>query len=76
MYNNIICVYRFKLKLIIYLFIYWFFASEMMDTWTKQMGYPIINVEIISPTEYSLKQTRFLSNPSSHDEEQEESEFK
>lgn len=34
-----------------------------MATWTKQSGYPVVNVEKISPTQYKLTQKRFLSNP-------------
>lgn len=35
---------------------------EIMDTWTKQMGYPVINV-INEGTTYILTQKRFLIDP-------------
>lgn len=35
-----------------------------MSTWTKQSGFPVVNVERISKTQYRLTQKRFLSNPS------------
>lgn len=36
----------------------------IMATWTQQSGYPVLNVEKLSPTQYKLTQKRFLSNPS------------
>lgn len=35
-----------------------------MDTWTKQMGLPVISISFDSAkNEYSLKQKRFLADP-------------
>ncbi|GFS55864.1 glutamyl aminopeptidase [Nephila pilipes] len=41
-------------------------VKELMDTWTKQMNFPLVTVKKIensSSNEYTLKQQRFLSNP-------------
>lgn len=42
-------------------------VKYIMSTWTKQMGYPVVNVEPVagSPNQYRLTQKRFLSNPDS-----------
>lgn len=37
----------------------------IMSTWTKQMGYPVVNVELVEGNQYRLTQKRFLSNPES-----------
>ena len=38
--------------------------SKMMDTWTKQMGYPVVHITISSDgNTLSYKQQRFLQNP-------------
>ena len=34
--------------------------SKIMDTWTRQMGYPVLNVERISGTRYRVTQKRYL----------------
>ncbi|KAF2350322.1 Peptidase M1 membrane alanine aminopeptidase N-terminal, partial [Trinorchestia longiramus] len=38
--------------------------SRIMDTWTRQMGYPVLNVRKISPTLLEVTQGRFLQDPS------------
>ncbi|XP_055901791.1 uncharacterized protein LOC129938333 [Eupeodes corollae] len=38
-------------------------VSEIMRTWTEQMGFPVVEVEKISDVEYKLTQKRFFSNP-------------
>lgn len=48
----------------------------VVSTWTKQMGYPVVNVERISPNQYKLTQKRFLSNPENEKETINDSEFK
>lgn len=47
-----------------------------MSTWTNQMGYPVVNVEQVSPNQYKLTQKRFLANPDNENETHEPSEFK
>ncbi|XP_071400081.1 glutamyl aminopeptidase [Centroberyx affinis] len=37
-------------------------VAEVMDTWTKQMGYPVLNLSV-SETGAKLKQERFLLDP-------------
>lgn len=37
-------------------------VAEVMDTWTKQMGYPVLNLSI-SETSANLSQKRFLLDP-------------
>lgn len=38
-------------------------VTEFMDTYTKQMGYPIINVEDGGSNSFVLRQKRFLKDP-------------
>lgn len=38
--------------------------NAIMDTWTRQMGFPVVNVVKHNST-YTLAQKRFLSNPNS-----------
>ncbi|XP_030370374.1 uncharacterized protein LOC115620994 [Scaptodrosophila lebanonensis] len=52
-----------------------FNVTDIMLTWTMQMGLPVVNVEQISNTEYKLTQKRFLSNPNDYDVEHEASPF-
>lgn len=52
-----------------------FDVKYIMSTWTKQMGYPVVNVEQVSPTQYKLTQKRFLLNPNSENQTHAESEF-
>lgn len=37
--------------------------NAIMDTWTRQMGFPVINVNVKSKTSYTLTQKRFLADP-------------
>ncbi len=37
-------------------------VAEVMDTWTKQMGYPVLDLSV-SATHASLTQKRFLLDP-------------
>uniref|UniRef100_A0A7S4IIB0 Aminopeptidase n=1 Tax=Vannella robusta TaxID=1487602 RepID=A0A7S4IIB0_9EUKA len=37
-------------------------VKEMMDTWTKQMGYPVITVTLLAPGKLKLVQNRFLAS--------------
>lgn len=39
-----------------------------MDTWTRQMGLPLITIKKINDTEYELSQERFLADPSTTSE--------
>lgn len=49
--------------------------GEIMDTWTRQMGYPVINVRQEGDY-YLLKQERFLINTeTSEDVHVEDSEY-
>jgi len=42
-----------------------FQIGDVMDTWTRQMGYPVVKVSHVTGTDnYVLSQTRFLVNPS------------
>ena len=43
-------------------------VKDMMDTWTKQMGYPVITLSSNGDT-LSYKQERFFTNPLPHDGE-------
>lgn len=38
-------------------------VSEMMDRWTKQMGYPVITLTRNTDSSVTLVQERFLQNP-------------
>lgn len=38
-------------------------VAKVMDTWTRQMGFPVVNVTTTGPGKYELSQQRFLSNP-------------
>ena len=37
--------------------------GDVMDTWTRQMGFPVVSVRHVTGSEYLLNQTRFLINP-------------
>ena len=39
-------------------------VTEIMDTWTKQKGYPVVRVDIHSDNTATLSQQRFLGVPS------------
>ncbi|XP_077588151.1 glutamyl aminopeptidase [Stigmatopora nigra] len=40
-------------------------VAEVMDTWTQQMGYPVVDLTFMETTA-KLKQSRFLLDPSAH----------
>ena len=50
-------------------------VKEVMDTWTQQMGYPVLTVTY-KPGEMTISQQRFLLNPLSSAEEEFSSPFK
>ncbi|XP_055377192.1 aminopeptidase A-like [Condylostylus longicornis] len=52
-----------------------FDVENIMQTWTVQMGLPVVNVEKLSETEYKLKQKRFFANPEDENKEVEESPY-
>ena len=37
--------------------------GEIMDTWTRQMGFPVVTVKHKGGDVYTLEQDRFLLNP-------------
>ncbi len=37
--------------------------TRVMDTWTRQMGLPVLTVEQIKPTVYRVTQERYLLDP-------------
>ncbi|XP_043478871.1 glutamyl aminopeptidase-like isoform X1 [Leptopilina heterotoma] len=37
--------------------------NSIMDTWTRQMGFPVINVTVKTKTSYTVTQKRFLADP-------------
>lgn len=43
-------------------------VSEVMDTWTKQMGYPVLDLSV-SETNAKLTQERFLLDPKANPSE-------
>lgn len=47
-----------------------------MGTWTRQSGFPVVNVVKVSNTEYKLTQKRFLSNAENEQSQPDDSEFK
>ena len=38
--------------------------TRIMDTWTRQMGYPVVNVQKVKNGRYKLTQKRYLLDPS------------
>lgn len=38
-------------------------VDNIMDTWTRQMGFPVVTVKHIKGNSYRLVQERFLLNP-------------
>ena len=36
--------------------------AKVMDTWTRQMGFPLVSVNKTAPGKFTLTQKRFLSN--------------
>lgn len=43
-------------------------VSKIMDTWTRQKGYPLITVTVIKQRIVRLKQKRFLLTPPEYDD--------
>lgn len=41
--------------------------GRIMDTWTRQMGYPVINVKKMSDNKYKITQERFLKDKNARD---------
>ena len=37
--------------------------KAIMDTWTRQMGFPVVSVAVKTKTSYTLSQKRFLADP-------------
>ena len=37
-------------------------VSEIMDTWTRQMGFPVVKVSHVQGATYRVTQNRFLLN--------------
>ena len=37
-------------------------VADIMDTWTRQMGYPLLTVEKVSATRYRVTQERYLTD--------------
>lgn len=37
--------------------------ADIMSTWTRQMGLPVVRVHHVTGNEYLLNQSRFLINP-------------
>lgn len=52
-----------------------FDVKLIMKTWTVQMGFPVVEVTKISPSQYKLTQKRFFSNPGDYNETYSDSEF-
>ena len=36
--------------------------KQMMDTWTRQMGYPVLHVEDLGQGKLTIRQERYLNN--------------
>jgi len=36
--------------------------KKIMDSWTRQMGYPVVQIEKLGPGEYRVKQERYLTD--------------
>lgn len=49
--------------------------KHIMGTWTKQKGFPVVNVTKVTETEYHLTQNRFFSNPDNANEADSVSEY-
>uniref|UniRef100_A0A0A1WLH6 Aminopeptidase n=1 Tax=Zeugodacus cucurbitae TaxID=28588 RepID=A0A0A1WLH6_ZEUCU len=41
-------------------------VKSILQTWTVQMGFPVVTVEQVSATQYRLTQRRFFSNPNDY----------
>lgn len=51
-------------------------VKTIMNTWTVQMGFPVVTVEQVSTTKYRLTQKRFFSNPKDYESEYNDSPYK
>lgn len=38
--------------------------KRLMDTWTIQMGFPVVKLDVVDRNEIRLRQERFLLDPS------------
>lgn len=47
-----------------------------MQTWTEQMGLPVVTVQKINETSFKLTQKRFFSNPEDEGKQMNDSPFK
>lgn len=61
-----------------YLLIFGWLARLIMQTWTEQMGLPVVEVSAVSdtPNTYKLTQKRFFDNPEDYNGIYEDSQFK
>ncbi|XP_020715909.1 glutamyl aminopeptidase [Ceratitis capitata] len=50
-------------------------VKTIMNTWTVQMGFPVVTVEQVSTTKYRLTQKRFFSNPKDYESEYNDSPY-
>ena len=50
--------------------------SDIMDTWTKQMGYPILEVTKVTDNQYQLTQSRYLKSQQSFNASESPYEYK
>ena len=44
-------------------------VAGIMDTWTRQMGFPVVTVSHLHGNRYKLTQQRFLLNPHDYDDQ-------
>lgn len=51
-------------------------VKSIMNTWTEQMGLPVVEVEQVSATQFKLTQKRFFSNPDDYSGTYDDSRFK
>ncbi|CAD6993566.1 unnamed protein product [Ceratitis capitata] len=50
-------------------------VKSIMNTWTEQMGLPVVEVEQVSATQFKLTQKRFFSNPDDYSGTYDDSRF-
>ncbi|XP_053945175.1 glutamyl aminopeptidase-like [Anastrepha ludens] len=50
-------------------------VKSIMNTWTEQMGLPVVMVEQLNDTQFKLTQKRFFSNPDDYDGTYDDSPF-
>lgn len=53
-----------------------FNVKSIMNTWTEQMGLPVVEVQQISANKFKLTQKRFFSNPADYEGVYNDSPFK